>query len=426
MKITLQAKDTFRWRITDGCTSEFQCCRRENSGCGGGSFIESKIHSYRYTWKKLMKNVDIEEPTSFLDHVHSGCTQRECQPNDTIIEEYKKIFEPRISAGTTEKLPGWEKSRSKVSAWVLRHERTCWKMRETVLRIGKQEDRAITHGFQSLLGRSPNKERRIGEYWWIVTSLFTCCLEMCSWKELVNQTYCGKSTNWHDLSQNGLKHVTDDWHGYFLTFISRVITANIVMGAMRLNIVDWDHFKIQTLQEILKTQNQHQADGVLYIFRSRTFVPITWMCKKQTSVSHSSSEWEIISFDAGLRMDGLFALDLWDLVIEVLGTTQRIPKPTQACTRETGVKTQITPKIKLVLDQKADLSNMVQVPSNPHLSEKESQLYFFEGKEAVIKMIIKGRSPTMRHVSRTHKVAFEWLFDRINLDPKIQNAWRME
>ena len=26
----------------------------------------------------------------------------------------------------------------------------------------------------------------------------------------------------------------------------------------------------------------------------------------------------------------------------------------------------------------------------------------------------------MRHVSRTHRVAHDWLFDRINLDPKIQ------
>ena len=44
----------------------------------------------------------------------------------------------------------------------------------------------------------------------------------------------------------------------------------------------------------------------------------------------------------------------------------------------------------------------------------------FEDNEAVIKMIIKGRSHTMRHVSRTHRVALDWLFDRINLDPKIQ------
>ena len=44
----------------------------------------------------------------------------------------------------------------------------------------------------------------------------------------------------------------------------------------------------------------------------------------------------------------------------------------------------------------------------------------FEDNEAVIKMVIKGRSPTMRHVSRPHRVALDWLFDRINLDPKIQ------
>ena len=45
------------------------------------------------------------------------------------------------------------------------------------------------------------------------------------------------------------------------------------------------------------------------------------MCKKQSSVSHSSTESEIISLDAGLRVDGLLALDLWDMVIEVLRST---------------------------------------------------------------------------------------------------------
>ena len=53
-------------------------------------------------------------------------------------------------------------------------------------------------------------------------------------------------------------------------------------------------------------------------------------------------------------------------------------------------------------------------------SRKEALLYIFEDNEAVIKMIIKGRSPTMRHVSRTHSFVLDWLFDRINLDPKSQ------
>ena len=67
------------------------------------------------------------------------------------------------------------------------------------------------------------------------------------------------------------------------------------------------------------------------------------MCKKQTSVSHSSTESEIISLDAGLRLDGLLALELWDLIVLVLG--------------------------KLI------------------------QIKLFEDNEAVIKMIINGRSP---------------------------------
>ena len=66
------------------------------------------------------------------------------------------------------------------------------------------------------------------------------------------------------------------------------------------------------------------------------------------------------------------------------------------------------------------LNNVDRVPSNVQSSHQEALLCVFEDNEAVIKMIIKGRSPTMRHVSRTHKVALDWLFDRINLDPKIQ------
>ena len=60
------------------------------------------------------------------------------------------------------------------------------------------------------------------------------------------------------------------------------------------------------------------SGGTLCIFGSHTFVPISWMCKKQTSVSHSSTESEIISLDAGLRMNGIPALDLCDLILTVL------------------------------------------------------------------------------------------------------------
>ena len=56
-------------------------------------------------------------------------------------------------------------------------------------------------------------------------------------------------------------------------------------------------------------------------------------------------------------------------------------------------------------------------------SRQEALLNVFEDNEAVILMIIKGGSLTMRHVSRTHRVALDWLFDRINSDPNIQNKY---
>ena len=66
-----------------------------------------------------------------------------------------------------------------------------------------------------------------------------------------------------------------------------------------------------------------------------------------------------------------------------------------------------------------DLEKFDIIPSNVNSSRQEA-LYVFEDNEPVIKMIIEGRSPKMRHVSRTHRVALDGLFDRINLDPKIQ------
>ena len=53
------------------------------------------------------------------------------------------------------------------------------------------------------------------------------------------------------------------------------------------------------------------------------------MCEKQTAVSHSSTEYEIISLDTGLRLDGLPALELWDLIVSVLGNSSRVSDRTE-------------------------------------------------------------------------------------------------
>ena len=55
-----------------------------------------------------MKDVDLEEPTSFLDHVYLGCTQRECKISKDIVGNHMDMFESRMSSGGTEKWPETE------------------------------------------------------------------------------------------------------------------------------------------------------------------------------------------------------------------------------------------------------------------------------------------------------------------------------
>ena len=66
-------------------------------------------------WKVLDKEVDLAEPTSFFDHVHLGCTQRPCEISKDIVDNYRTMFESRISAGRTEKLPFPQNLR--ISSW---------------------------------------------------------------------------------------------------------------------------------------------------------------------------------------------------------------------------------------------------------------------------------------------------------------------
>ena len=57
--------------------------------------------------------------------------------------------------------------------------------------------------------------------------------------------------------------------------------------------------------------------ATLFLVGPNTFIPITWLCKKQGAVSHSSTEAEVIALDAAMRMEGIPMLMFWDQVIEV-------------------------------------------------------------------------------------------------------------
>ena len=115
-----------------------------------------------------------------------------------------------------------------------------------------------------------------------------------------------------------------------------------------------------------------------------------------------------------MRLDGLLALELWDLIVSVLGHVSRVSDRSGQPEYDVHKHHKSHKKIDVIKD--IDL-----VPSNVQSARQEALLYVFEDNEAVIKMITKGRNPTMRHVSRTHRVALDWLFGRNNLDLKTKS-----
>ena len=164
------------------------------------------------------------------------------------------------------------------------------------------------------------------------------------------------------------------------------------------------------------------SGGLLCLVGPNTYVPLSWLCKKQGAVSHSTAEAEVISLDTGIRLEGLPALSLWDLVIDVfepLASKKETPKLS-------------FPERELLQRKSFDMLEAVDyVPPSLPITYGRAKLYALEDNDAVIKMIVKGRSPNLRHVGRTHRVDLDWPFERINKDPMsllsmsaLKNSWQ--
>ena len=134
-------------------------------------------------WKVPNKEVDLGEPTSILDHVYLGCTQRQCQISKDMVDNYRTMFESRISAGATDKLPFPQNLR--ISSWSCDMEghakncvdRYCELANKTTQQLYKVSTPCIDdHHF---------KEEEMKSVGGIVTCMLSNCSEMAyTWHEL--------------------------------------------------------------------------------------------------------------------------------------------------------------------------------------------------------------------------------------------------
>ena len=156
------------------------------------------------------------------------------------------------------------------------------------------------------------------------------------------------------------------------------------------------------------------SGGFLCLVGPNTYVPLTWICKKQGAVSHSTAEAEVISLDAGIRLEGIPALTLWSLVIDVFHPVSDSKTPKELSMPE---------RLSLRRQTHDMFGSVDYVPPSLPIVYGRAKLFALEDNDAVIKMIVKGRSPNLRHVGRTHRVDLDWLFDRITKDPGIFVKW---
>ena len=59
-------------------------------------------------WKARNKEFDLGEPTSFLDHVYLGCTQRQCEISKDIIDKSESCLNPEFPQELLKNYHAWK------------------------------------------------------------------------------------------------------------------------------------------------------------------------------------------------------------------------------------------------------------------------------------------------------------------------------
>ena len=253
------------------------------------------IRCGKYSTKKLIW----ENQHLSLDHVYLGCTQRQCEISKDIVDNYRSMFESRISAGSVEKLP--YPQNLGISSWSYDKaghakkcvERYCELANKTTQQLYTVSTPCIDdHHFKE------EEMKSIGELSQVCAQIVVKCFYLARigrpdilWS--VNKL-ARSITKWTKACDKRLNRLISYIH--HTSEYKQYCHVGNTAEQCRLGLFQDSDFA-GDLEDSKSTSGR-----TLCIFGSHTFVPISWMCKKHTSVAHSSTESEIISLDTGLRL----------------------------------------------------------------------------------------------------------------------------
>ena len=252
--------------------------------------LAGKKQKFNPMWKVLNEEVDLGEPTSSLDHVYLECSK-------DIVDNYRAMFESRISAGATERLP-CSKNLS-FSSWSCVMEGHAEKCVERYCELANRTTRQLHKVSTPCIDDHHFKEeelKSVGELSKVCSQIVQKCFYLARigrpdilWP--VNKL-ARSITKWTKACDKRLNRLISYIH-HTCEYKQYCYVGNTAKQC-RLGL-----FKTPILRGDLE-DSKSTSGGTLCVFGSHAFVPISWMCKKQASVSHSSTESEIISLYAGL------------------------------------------------------------------------------------------------------------------------------
>ena len=172
----------------------------------------------------------------------------------------------------------------------------------------------------------------------------------------------------------------------------------------------------------------------LYLVGPNTYYPLNAFSKKQTSITMSSTESEVVSANHGIRAQGLPGLSLWQFLWKevVVSADRKVRPKSKPAPKDEGFVARIDPELDEIRygGTQHDGTSVADINGlNLHLSE-QFQVQFLEDNQATMTIITKGDSEKMRHTDRTQRISFGWLkqqferglFNMINVDTDEQVA----
>ena len=300
-------------------------------------------------WKVLGRDLELDPPVTSTKAVYLGCAQAPWIPDAGMVQNkqlfYKSLYNPKPVAGGDSTLSGDDGDINASKPESSLRERPLRREEGEGIKSSKPEQ--IKGWTYSMCGHSQQCVEKYLQLTGKDVSTLKMVATPCIDDHMLNE---------EDMQEKGELHVNAARIVLKVLYVARVNRPDIywAVNTLAREVTKWtkacDRRVHRLISYLYWTTNYHQkcwvgddpqncvlalfvdasfagylgdsissTGAMMCLVGPNTFVPVQWLCKKQTAVSHSSTEAEVIALDTGVRLDGIPALIFWELVIEVLG-----------------------------------------------------------------------------------------------------------